>query len=201
VSQNPSPETATTTREPAAREAKPVGAAKGPDQPTAPKKPVVRRGYDRQVRYGRVVGLIFCAIGFTSIGLGWNGMARVACPDCQLPYLLSGGATGIGLVLLGTGLMVMAQLRDERIKLAEQIRNMGSVISKAAVGPLAGPRAADGRFVAGKSTYHRPDCRLVEGKSDLDYVTAEMARASGLSPCRVCRPEPVDASAEGRPAP
>jgi hypothetical protein len=42
--------------------------------------------------------------------------------------------------------------------------------------------------VAGKSTYHRPECRLVEGKTDLDRVSVEVARLQGLSPCRVCNP-------------
>jgi hypothetical protein len=173
-------------------------------QPTIP-RPAAQasagRGYDRQVRYGRILGLVFCVAGFVTIGFGWNGMAKLACPDCQLPYLLSGGAAGGALVLLGVGLLVVAQLRSERMKLTDELQRVGSVISRAiAASPAAGGASSNGRVVAGKSTYHRPDCRLVEGKSDLDLVTIEAARASGLSACRVCNPEQGDLqapSAEG----
>lgn len=149
------------------------------------------RGYDRQVRYGRIVGLFLCVAGFVTIGLGWNGMAKLACPDCQLPYLLSGGAAGLGLVLLGVALLVMAQLREESLKLAEQLRNIGTAITRA----MAGPGNGSGILVvAGRSTYHRPGCRLVEGKDGLDRISVEAARLTGLAPCRVCDPsvEPPD---------
>jgi hypothetical protein len=138
------------------------------------------------VRYGRITGLVFCVVGFVAIGFGWNGMAKVACPDCQLPYLLSGGAAGLGLIVLGSVLLLMAQVRDDRIKLADQIKDMGAVVSRAA--SAAGPAGPAGAVVAGKSTYHLPTCRLVEGKADVDLVSVEVARLQGLSPCRVCNP-------------
>jgi hypothetical protein len=152
-----------------------------------------RPGFDRQVRFGRILGLVFCVVGFVTIGLGWNGMAKLACPDCQLPYLLSGGAAGGAMVLLGVGLLVMAQVRSERMKLTDELQRVGSIISRAiAASPASGAASSNGRVVAGKSTYHRPDCRLVEGKSDLDLITIEAAKASGLSACRVCNPEQGD---------
>jgi hypothetical protein len=119
------------------------------------------------------------------IAFGWNGAAKSAFVDVQFPYLVSGGLGGLALVLLGVGLLMMAQFRGERIRLAEQIQQVGAVISKAAA--PAGGAGAD-EVVAGKSTYHRPECRLVEGKTDLDRVSVEVARLQGLSPCRVCNP-------------
>src|SRR3989337_1630355 len=89
------------------------------------------QGPDRQVRYGRILVLVFALVGFIAIGLGWNGMAKVACPDCQLPYLLSGGAAGLGLILVGGVLLVMAQIRDERLRLADQLRAIGTTMSRA----------------------------------------------------------------------
>lgn len=144
------------------------------------------KGPDRQVRYGRILGLVFLLAGFLAIGLGWNGMAREACADCQLPFLLSGGAVGLGFILLGGTLLIAAQFRDERLKLAETLREVGTAISKA-VGASAGSAGGD-LVVAGKSTYHRANCRLVEGKTDVDHVSVEVARLNGLSPCRVCNP-------------
>lgn len=154
---------------------------------------------DRQVRLGRILGLVFLLVGFVVIGLGWNGMAKQACPDCQLPYLLSGGAAGLGLILLGSTLLILAQLRDERIKLAEQLRQVGTAISKA-VGAAAGPEVTGELVVAGKSTYHRSDCRLVEGKADVDRVSVEVAKLNGLSPCRVCNPPTGENGDQKKPA-
>lgn len=158
-------------------------------------QPSDRRPFDRQVRFGRILGLFFCVAGFLAIGFGWNGMAKVACADCQLPYLLSGGAAGIGLILVGVGLMVMAQVRDERTKLADQLRQVGTVLSRAATAGQAAGSAGGERVVAGTSTYHRADCRLIKGRSDLDLVSLEAARLNGLSPCRVCDPPTGEGSA------
>ena len=157
------------------------------------------RAPDRQVRYGRILGLVFLLIGFLMIGLGWNGMAKIAYADGQLPYLLSGGAAGIGLILLGATLLISAQFRDERLKLAEQLRQVGTAISKA-VGASGNAASAAELVVAGKSTYHRPDCRLVEGKAEVDRVSVEVARLNGLSPCRVCSPATGEDGADKKPA-
>ena len=157
------------------------------------------RGFDRQVRYARILGLVFLVIGFVMIGLGWNGMAKIAYADGQLPYLLSGGAAGLGLILLGSTLLISAQFRDERLKLAEQLRQVGTAISKA-VGAAGNGAGVGDLVVAGKSTYHRSECRLVEGKADVERVSVEVARLNGLSPCRVCDPPTGEDGAEKKPA-
>jgi hypothetical protein len=145
------------------------------------------RGGDRQVRFGRILGLLFCAAGFVTIGFGWNGMAKMACPDCQLPYLLSGGATGLGLILVGGVLLVMAQIRDERRKLADQLRDLGTTMSRAVSAPALAA-APETTVLAGRSTYHRRGCRLIEGKVELDQLAVDVAALMGLTPCRVCDP-------------
>jgi hypothetical protein len=45
-----------------------------------------------------------------------------------------------------------------------------------------------GSFVAGPSAYHRPDCRLVQGRDDVEYISAADAAARELKACRVCKP-------------
>jgi hypothetical protein len=42
--------------------------------------------------------------------------------------------------------------------------------------------------VAGEDSFHRTDCRLVEGRDDLARVTLGVAVGRGLTPCRVCAP-------------
>jgi hypothetical protein len=75
----------------------------------------------RRVQLTRFIGLLFALAGFGAIGVGWNRMASVSCVDCQLPYLLSGGAAGLGLVLVGVGLLLVAQLRAERIRIVRHV--------------------------------------------------------------------------------
>lgn len=154
-----------------------------------------RAGSDRQVRYGRIVGLIFATAGFVVIFLGWNGMAKQACPDCQLPYLLSGGAAGLGLILFGSALLLVSSLRAERLKSDERIQELIQTTGRVGGALAARTESQNGLVVAGKSTYHRPECRLVEGKQGLDKVTVRIAQASGLTACRVCSPETLDEEA------
>jgi hypothetical protein len=146
------------------------------------------------------------AVGIIVIILGWNGAAGVDFVQGQVPYLLSAGAVGISLVVLGAALIVVQNNRRDRTILEAQLRELNEAIARLAnaIGSSAGAgdgrrttrRAQDGdRVVLGQSSYHRPDCRLVRGK-ELPTASAEAARADGLSGCRICRP---DAAYEAAP--
>jgi|SRR5436309_3014450 len=75
----------------------------------------------RRIVAGRVLGLTFAIAGFAAIVLGWLGAARRSCVDCQIPYLISGGAAGIALVGFGVGLLLLAQVRAEGRRLADRL--------------------------------------------------------------------------------
>jgi len=152
--------------------------------------PVKGRG-DRQIRFARILGLSFIVAGFAAIGFGWSGMARVACPDCQLPYLLSGGAAGVGLILLGGTSLIIAQIRLAQQSWQEQVGQINQAVIRVA-GLSSSGGNGHSQVVAGQSTYHRPECRLVQGKAGLERVTPETAVMNGLSPCRVCNPAVPD---------
>jgi hypothetical protein len=161
-----------------------------------------REGSDTRIRYGRVLGLLFLAAGFSVIGVAWNGAASVACVDCQFPYLISGGATGIGLIVLGSTLLVVSALRAERMHLQATLEDArGAVPAAAGTAEVSGSRtgaSSNGSVVIGRSTYHRPDCRLVKGKADLERTSVAEAAASGLSACRVCSPATADAASASK---
>ncbi|MFL5798160.1 MAG: hypothetical protein ACJ77A_09530 [Actinomycetota bacterium] len=152
------------------------------------------------VRGTRVLALVCALIGFTMIALGWNGMAKVATADQQLPYLLSGGFGGLALIVFSVGLLVVAQIRTERRRLMDLLEVMAVAVGASARGDdvltQLGSPAAPAKVVAGPSTYHRPDCRLIQGKEGLDRLSIEAARSSGLSPCRVCDPDRMASSGE-----
>src|SRR2546430_5982737 len=85
----------------------------------------------RQIRFGRALGLLVCAAGFAAMGLGWFGTARVSCTDCQIPYLLSGGAVGLGLVIFGVTILVVAQLRAEGRRTADRLERIEARLAEA----------------------------------------------------------------------
>jgi hypothetical protein len=175
-----------------------------------------KQSSERQVALARWMGLILIAGGGAAIAFGWSGMARVNCADCQLPYLLSGGAAGLALVIVGASLFVIAQLRSDRLRLEAQFAELAVALATAprsvalpsrpatvALGAAGAAWVVEGELVvAGRSSFHRQSCRLVQGKAGTEVVAFGEAVARGLSPCRVCQPggEPsARPAAEGTP--
>jgi hypothetical protein len=239
------------------------------------------------------LGAALVAVGFAVIGLAWNGAASSNSLPAQMPYLLSGGIPGLGMIVLGgtvllvqlqrrltaergrqmaalqegvaslaaalgtpetawappvtgarselppaaveifvagrdgastgpsTGVPVLGRLAnangdDVTLPLPAPLADNGDVdavfrppSADSVQGPIAaghgataaahgpppaahgsdpGPAKPRGRVVVGRSSYHRPDCRVVAGRDDLPRRTAAQAVAAGLQPCRVCQP-------------
>ena len=77
------------------------------------------------------VGIAVIAAGFLLLGLAWGGVAGKANVAEQVPYLVSGGLTGIALVIVGVTIVNVAAkrrdsaLRDQQIQiLAEAMRDL-----------------------------------------------------------------------------
>jgi hypothetical protein len=69
-------------------------------------------------------GLALAAAGFVLIGVAWAGVAGETFVDRQLPYLVSAGLTGLGLIMVGVTLInLAAKQRDaaERDRQMEQL--------------------------------------------------------------------------------
>jgi hypothetical protein len=139
-------------------------------------------------KLGGVLSLVFVGAGLLIIGLGYNGMASNTLVAAQMPYLLSGGILGLALVVFGTGLMVNRSGREDRQRLEGVLLQL---LDAQQTGELHArvPADVDGLFAAGAASFHRPGCRLVDGREEVSYVTADEARARDLKPCRVCQPE------------
>jgi hypothetical protein len=141
------------------------------------------------------LGLGFIAAGLLIIGLAWNGAASVDFVSGQIPYLLSGGALGLGLIVLGAAMIIVQNSRHDRSLVEAQLKELNTAIARLAnaVGG-GGPGAHNGggvRVVMGRSSYHRADCRLAKGK-DLPMTTIEAAEEEGLTPCRICNPNELE---------
>jgi hypothetical protein len=139
-------------------------------------------------KLGGLLALVFVGVGLLLIGLGYNGMASNTAVAAQMPYMLSGGLLGLALVVFGAGLMVNHSAREDRQRLEGLLQQLLEVQQDGVIGARV-PSDADGLYAAGTTSYHRPGCRLVDGREEVAYVTAEEAAARELKPCRVCQPE------------
>ena len=158
-------------------------------------------------------GWVLVALGALAILLGYLGVSRESLVAKQLPYLISGGIFGLGLVALGAYYLMTEDLRRDsgRLdRLERMVLELHAVLLARADAPSAETIAysvnlLEGRATANGSTpdadqavqvvalpdsqrYHRSDCRMVYGKSGLEEVSANTIRRRNLQPCSMCDP-------------
>jgi hypothetical protein len=141
-------------------------------------------------------GAILMPLGVGAILLGWYGVAHTKYQYDQLPYVVSGGLLGLGLIFLGGFLYFGAWLakvaneqRESSRQLADTILVLADLVSRQSVGAraesaLAEPGAVPVLAGAG-STVHRRDCALIAHRDDLHVLTGN---ETDLGTCPVCRP-------------
>ena len=59
--------------------------------------------------------------GFLLIALAWNGAASFFRVDEQIPYIVSGGLTGIGMIMAGCTLAVVQELRKSAAEVSARV--------------------------------------------------------------------------------
>jgi hypothetical protein len=143
-------------------------------------------------RFGGVLGIAYCVAGFFLIFLGWNGAATYDRVPAQLPYVVSGGFGGLGLIVLGSALIIAQSRRGAGVVAATPAATSPTVAASPA--PSAAAAGGADTVLAGASSYHRPGCRVIEGQADLATMTLGEAEASGRTACRVCMPASVTAT-------
>lgn len=147
-------------------------------------------------RLGGQLGIGLCLLGFLVIFFGWNGAASQDYLPAQLPYLISGGAAGLGIVVVGAALVIVQNHRADRARLEAVLERMAAANERHGAGTAAGngagapgtPAGLGGYVVAGESSYHRLECSLHEARDAAQLVPLEDVMSSRLEPCRVCRP-------------
>jgi hypothetical protein len=146
---------------------------------------------DRRVRLGRILGFWLIIIGIVVIAKAWDGSASKVRVDSQVPYLLSGGFLGLGMVVTGCTLLLLSTVRAERQLMTDKFDEMTTLLSRN-LGRLSvasnGSGANTEQVIAGGDAYHRVDCKILKGKSNLTTISVAQAVAEGLSPCRSCDP-------------
>lgn len=155
-----------------------------------------------------VVGWILIALGGITILVGYLGVSREALVAKQIPYLVSGGITGMVLVAVGAFFLGTEDLRKQLLRLdriEEQVDELHAVLLSRRDAPTrnGSGRSGSGDLLAveGGSTYHRADCQMVAGKDNVEKVTARTITRRGLEPCGICEPALERSSRAGEPGP
>lgn len=140
-----------------------------------------------------IVALAMFPLGLTALLLGWLGVASTGHVFLQLPYLVSGGLVGVALVTAG-GLLYLASWvsRTAAVQRRQNAQILAALLALQEAGGLdpdvdtgAVPMVATPRG----SMFHRPDCQVVSGRSDVHPITAQ---AGDLKPCGMCDPLGTD---------
>lgn len=144
----------------------------------------------RVQRYADYVPVAGIIVGFALIAVGWNGAASWDCVQCQIPYLISGGVVGLGIVFFAAAALIVQTLKKGNARQQEELealnRNLERVAS--ALSFSANGHSDNGDLVVvGSSSFHLPTCRTV-GNREVVQVPRDEAIAEGLDPCRICNP-------------
>lgn len=146
-------------------------------------------------------GWIFYGFGALFVVLGYFGISGEATVAKQVPYLISGGIGGILLAILGAYLLGIEELRKDSGRLdtmERQIEQLHAALLSRPDAPAVAEtvvRAESNGHVAmdhviiveSGASFHRPGCRLVDGKPTTALSTVD-ASDRGLAPCKVCEP-------------
>lgn len=148
-----------------------------------------------------VVGWALAGLGALALFLGWYGVSGQALTAKQLPYLVSGGLTGIALIVLAGVFLATEDVRRQLSRL-DRVEQQMAQLYALFVEDLANP-AASAAAPAGTDTellfalpngtsYHRSGCALINDKPAAAGVGVTDIRRRALRPCRVCTPPAVD---------
>lgn len=77
---------------------------------------------------------VMMTAGFLLIVLGWNGAAGVDYVQGQIPFLISGGLAGTGLIVGGVALTVIQEMRRSTGAVAARLERIAELLQ---------PQAAD----------------------------------------------------------
>lgn len=77
-----------------------------------------------------VIGIGVAIMGFILLAVAWGGVAGEDDVAMQVPYLISGGAFGLGLIMVGLTIVNMAAKRRDAAMRAQQIELLAAALQE-----------------------------------------------------------------------
>ena len=138
-----------------------------------------------------LVTFALLAAGIIFVILGWYGAAHTNILTEQIPYLISGGLLGLGLIIvagvLAAGAVQERSNDDLRREIAQALAAIGSGTSDRGVRSDAFSMNGHHVFIVpGGRSYHQPGCPILEGKEGVKELEPAQAVASGYAACKLC---------------
>ena len=163
------------------------------------------------------VGGALAVAGVIAVIVGWVGTSRTVLVAGQIPYVVSGGLLGLGLIFLGgflyfghwMALLVregrersaedrndLARLRDS---MGELNRSLSAVVDLMSAGAVIAAGVAAGSGPAGAGTTPRPGALVATASGTMMHRPdgpavagkeglREVSVDDGMRPCGICRP-------------
>lgn len=99
--------------------------------------PARRRRFDPATRVGGVMnansgtwfGLLVVAVGFVLIFFSWSKVAGLVNVAQQVPYVVSGGLTGLALVIVGVTIVDVSVRRQDAYERLQQLRQISRTLA------------------------------------------------------------------------
>jgi len=98
------------------------------DGPRRVRLPVRLPSLDVQPAALTWIGLAIAAIGFVVIAFSWGKVAALLDVSLQLPYVVSGGLTGLALVMVGMTAVNVAARRQDAADRAREVDALQAVL-------------------------------------------------------------------------
>lgn len=76
------------------------------------------------------VGVALSAVGFVAIAIAWSQVAGETQVYRQLPYLVSAGLTGLGLIMVGVTLINVSVKRRDAVERERQMDQLVRVLDE-----------------------------------------------------------------------
>jgi hypothetical protein len=121
---------------------------------------------ERPSRLPLYVGIALLALGWTVLGIGWYQSGQQDLETGQLPYVISGGFGGFGLILMGViGILAdvvrqaETKLRRSAEELHDRMQELAEVFVSEREESLPPARSSSRRSTDGRRTRTRPGTR------------------------------------------
>ena len=102
----------------------------------APRPPVLMSRLNRPLAalrnvqdLGTWIGVLVAAVGLVLIAVAWGKVAGLTVVGLQMPYLVSAGFTGLGLIVVGLAITNISAKRADAAERSRQLRELREVLA------------------------------------------------------------------------